>query len=462
MLFTFIKKEIIAHILTLRFSVTMVLFLMLIFASFYVTTNEFLRNVEQEGVTKQAYQDQLETAWDDPEEWRRRYWVFYNHGKPDAVPVPPLSVLAQGLLSAWPIGVTTTTTETVLNERSEGRNPLLGLVRTPDFVYIVNVVLSLLAILFVFDAICGEKESGTLRLILSNSVPRYSVLLGKWIGGYVVLLIPFLIAALGGVGYAWAKGALQLDGENIQRIILLLTIALLYISVFFSLGLFISTLTHRATTSLFICLFVWVGWILVIPNLSPVMAKIIYPTPSPQKISAEKNAVETEIELRKQRLDLVSGQLSYGSSAEKQKEELDQEKKERQARWDRFYRETASSQNKLAGTLARFSPSSCWVYSASALTQTGSDAYEKLVRSSERMREQMSDAEEVYQDRRKNARKAGGEFEFELDEFPSLKVSFPDVSQAIESALNDILILTIWNVLFFMSAFLCFLRYDAR
>lgn len=57
-------------------------------------------------------------------------------------------------------------TRKVQEDRYE--NPLLRLFTTPDYAYIINIVISLLAMLFVFDSICGEKEQGTLKLLLAN------------------------------------------------------------------------------------------------------------------------------------------------------------------------------------------------------------------------------------------------------------------------------------------------------
>ena len=57
---------------------------------------------------------------------------------------------------------------------------------------------SLLAVLFAFDAICGEKERGTLKVMLSNAVPRDLIILSKGIGGYLCLIVPFLVALLAG------------------------------------------------------------------------------------------------------------------------------------------------------------------------------------------------------------------------------------------------------------------------
>ena len=71
-------------------------------------------------------------------------------------------------------------------------------------------------------------------------------------------------------------------------------VSLLYVSLFFALGMLISTLTHRASTALIVALFVWVCWVLVIPNLAPVAARMISPLPSRNAIAGEKLAIAQE------------------------------------------------------------------------------------------------------------------------------------------------------------------------
>ena len=60
----------------------------------------------------------------------------------------------------------------------------------------IGYVLSLIAILFTFDLISGEREHGTLRLTLANSVPRHTVLIGKFLGALVSISVPFTLAIL--------------------------------------------------------------------------------------------------------------------------------------------------------------------------------------------------------------------------------------------------------------------------
>jgi len=71
--------------------------------------------------------------------------------------------------------------------------PLFGVI---DLFFIVQVVLSLTAIVFTYDAVCGEKEEGTLRLTASFPVSRATLCAGKLIGATISVLVPFLFAFL--------------------------------------------------------------------------------------------------------------------------------------------------------------------------------------------------------------------------------------------------------------------------
>ena len=62
--------------------------------------------------------------------------------------------------------------------------------------FIIGYVLSLVALLFTFDSISGERERGTLRLTLSNAIPRHTVLIGKFLGAFISVSIPFILAIL--------------------------------------------------------------------------------------------------------------------------------------------------------------------------------------------------------------------------------------------------------------------------
>jgi len=65
-------------------------------------------------------------------------------------------------------------------------NPAPILFPNVDFGFIVSVVVSIIAMLFTYDIIAGEKRAGTLSLIMANDIPRGQLLLGKRLGSYLI------------------------------------------------------------------------------------------------------------------------------------------------------------------------------------------------------------------------------------------------------------------------------------
>ena len=82
-----------------------------------------------------------------------------------------------------------------------------------DWAFIIAYVLSLIALLFTFDSISGERESGTLRLTLANSVPRHAILLGKFLGALISISIPFMLAMLMNLLIISTSSAVHLNAE---------------------------------------------------------------------------------------------------------------------------------------------------------------------------------------------------------------------------------------------------------
>ena len=58
------------------------------------------------------------------------------------------------------------------------------------------MTMSLLAVILTYGAIAGEKEQGTLGLVLSNAVPRARIILAKAAANILVLVVPFLLAVV--------------------------------------------------------------------------------------------------------------------------------------------------------------------------------------------------------------------------------------------------------------------------
>lgn len=136
-----------------------------------------------------------------------------------------------------------------------------------DWTLIISSVLSFLSLIFTFDAISGEVEHGTLRLTLSNSVARRTVLTGKFLSSLISLGVVLLSGVLINLLLLHLSGTLQLNAQEWSRITGIFVVGMIYISVFIVLGLFVSTLTNNASTSLVILLLTWVIWVILVPPM---------------------------------------------------------------------------------------------------------------------------------------------------------------------------------------------------
>ena len=137
---------------------------------------------------------------------------------------------------------------------------------TLDWAFIVGYVLSFIAILFTFDAISGELERGTLRLTLANAIPRHIVLIGKFLGAFLSINIPFAISVLMNLLLISTSDAVQLNLEAWGRLGILYGIIILYICLFIALGLLISVAVRESGVSLVVLLLIWVSFVVFMPN----------------------------------------------------------------------------------------------------------------------------------------------------------------------------------------------------
>ena len=135
-----------------------------------------------------------------------------------------------------------------------------------DWGFIIGYVLSLVALLFTFDSISGERERGTLRLTLANSIPRHTVLIGKFWGALISVNIPFTLAVLANLLVISTSSDVHLGVDAWGRLGIIFGIAFLYTCLFLALGLLVSTRVQRSAVSLVVLLLVWVTLVVFMPS----------------------------------------------------------------------------------------------------------------------------------------------------------------------------------------------------
>jgi ABC-type transport system involved in multi-copper enzyme maturation permease subunit len=135
-----------------------------------------------------------------------------------------------------------------------------------DWVFIITYLLSFIPLLFTFDALSGERQQGTLRLCLANPISRPVLLIGKFLGTLITVLIPFVFAVLLNLTVISADTWTQLSAADWGRLGLILLIAFSYAGIFVGLGLMISAGTREPRVSLVVLLLIWVAAVIFMPS----------------------------------------------------------------------------------------------------------------------------------------------------------------------------------------------------
>jgi ABC-type transport system involved in multi-copper enzyme maturation permease subunit len=483
MFFQIVRKEILLNLVSFRFMVSMVLLALLVVGSLQIMTSNYVRRMDDFESSQQTHRDDMDTM--------NNIMQFMAFGVAKDPRPPMLGIFSIGLeqkmSSSFRVpgfiitsGGQRPDTENPLAyqefssmeglemEGSKYANPIFTLFQPPDFIYVVNIVLSLLAILFAYDCISGEKEDQTLKLMLSNAVPRDVVLLGKWVGGTLSIVAPFILSFLLGilmVSVFW-QGELQFTHDAVLRIFTILGVSTLYVMVFFLMGMAFSTFTERSTTSLILSLFAWVFFVLVVPNIAPVIARQILPNISPNIISSNLETVNRELNERT-RDKLNQEGADRGKIMDAYKKELENQVKNMEEVWEN----KNENQANLARNISRISPSANYVYTATNISGTG--AYDFLD-----FRKEVPDYKNQLRDKSKKLKKEGrGEGLYEMDKekiFPPIfikvyaeeipqfeytKISFSD---SVKHSAIDLGLLAIWLIVLFMASFIGFMHYDVK
>jgi ABC-type transport system involved in multi-copper enzyme maturation permease subunit len=289
---TLVTREIQSAIIDFRFWVVFVLCVSIIPLSFYVSVRSYSQKLSDYQQEVQSYRDKTQVA---------TYFVAEGVHPPS-----PLSIFSQGLSSKMPHKVLTSRNGDYKIEysRPDNKKDLLGEI---DFAFIVAFVLSILAIVFTFASISGDKESGILRLILANPVFRKQVLMAKLVGNYVVFLVPFILSLLIALVIVYASGLIPIFSKELFiPVLIMLGISLLFILVIFNLGLWISALTRNSILSVNVLLLIWIVFGLVIPKISPIIGAAIYPVESSSVFESKKTLLRYNItnEWEKEEKDL--------------------------------------------------------------------------------------------------------------------------------------------------------------
>jgi ABC-type transport system involved in multi-copper enzyme maturation permease subunit len=486
MLNTLIRKEITETILDLRFWIVTALFLILIPLGMYVSRKDYesrLANYQQE---HQMYREHYGKS------------VYSSVEAQGFRPPSMLSIFALGLDPFMPDKAITSRSGLVHAAKEPGiDNPESLLFGKADFLFNVSFIVSLAALIFTFNRISGEREKGTLRLMISNSTRRGEILLAKIVGNYFVLLVPFVIAFLAALIILNTSSAISFWSSGLwPALLVVILITLLFMLVMVSLGICVSTLTHGSIASIMMLFLVWVMAVLGIPKMSPMLAEAVYPIESRNVVDLAQRIAREDIEreFNEKKSDLFkrcrtefgvthsnvstrpSGEAEVNAYAKYDREvvAIEDECQRRIAdairKLEQDYRNKRNVQASIAVNLSRISPVSCYTYLISGISGTGTAEPDKFTENAERYQEQVETA--IYDNYISKTYRLGGSsastsnrvdgFDSSKASIPEMKYDYTTMAEVLRAGWIDILLLFMFAILFFSVAFWRFNKYDVR
>ncbi len=325
-----------------------------------------------------------------------------------------------------------------------------------DWTFVIGIIMSFAALILTYNGISGERERGTLRLTLSYPISRATILLGKYIGAMTSLAFPLIVGILFNLIIVNSSPFVSLGGVDWAKIALVTGLSLVYISIFAFLGLLISSLTRSSATSLIFLLLIWVILVILVPGSGGLLASRLAETPDQGKMYAQ--AVQATWDAGRpygngsfnwSPMESLPGAIAMSNA------------------WEKVfygYMNRLIRQVELARKITRISPEAIYEYACEGIAGTGLRHFEHFFDQVKKYKETLLGF--VHSEAKKGDDKVPGKelyrLKVDFNAIPKFEEKPPTALEALKEVQLDVSMLFVFNVLFFMGAFVSFLRYDVR
>ncbi len=356
----------------------------------------------------------------------------------------------------------------------------LNLVRFSDidWVFIISLILSFVALILTYDTICGEKEAGTLRLMLAASIHRHEIVLGKYIGAMLTLGIPLLLGLLINLLIVISSRDFMMSPGDWPKILTIALLSFLYLSIFVLLGIFVSSRSTHSANSMVILLLAWVGLTILIPSFGRIISETACESPTQAELQRRLAEVRKQISD-----DRASGKFgkhadSFGRSFVENPPGTAQMMNASTEAHNQVYEDHL---NKLMAPLligrsfTRFSPTVLYQCVSEAVAGTGITRFKSLYQQVKRYQQDLKeyvrgkDAEDPESLHLLCAHSQAisdwgviSKKPVSFDTVPKFQERDLALAKSLQWAIWDIGLLALFNLVFFAAAFVSFLRYDVR
>jgi ABC-type transport system involved in multi-copper enzyme maturation permease subunit len=271
MIFLIAKKDFLLNLISARFVIGFLLCLVIIPFTVIISVDNYLSQV-------QVYK--VEQEWAEKEFKEIRVW---SKLRPTVVKAPEaLSIFSSGIsgnlgiktkiyLGGYPLFPS--------GQTMTRDNPLLNGFFSIDFSRVIAILISLIALVFSYDAVTREREDGTMKQCFTGKVSRITFLFGKMTGLLLTLLPILLFCYLLACLIVLLNPEIAITASDWRGIMLLFLTSIIYMFVFILMGMLISSLVSRSSAAIILSLLCWIWFLFLMPNIATYLSQSVVKTP---------------------------------------------------------------------------------------------------------------------------------------------------------------------------------------
>jgi ABC-type transport system involved in multi-copper enzyme maturation permease subunit len=347
-------------------------------------------------------------------------------------------------------------------------NPYINPYLSIDWTTVMIYIISFFCICFSYNAFSGEREDGTLKLMLSNSLSRSSIIIAKLLGLLTVFVIPLLLGMILCCLIFEISSTFHMGMAEYTKIIYFFGVSVLVICFTVMMGFLVSALTQKSYISLILCLVCWTFMVVVIPNISWIISQQIDKIPTETSIMQEEGQQKADLQdcYRGWKGPNPSDEIIFG-----RKDCMDRQTNVHNSLWSDYHNMQFEQTSKAIG-ISKISPFGLFRFLGDRISGNNFYGYtsffEQVKNYQLTYREYVVRKDEADPDSRHIICNDGILADYmsqqnvnaeEVPKFSGQQVSF---RQVVADSLTDIAILCFWVIGLFVLTFIAFVKYDVR
>jgi ABC-type transport system involved in multi-copper enzyme maturation permease subunit len=165
-----------------------------------------------------------------------------------------------------------------------------------DLLFIVEILFSFMMLMIVYNSISKEKETKTLSLLLSNSISRTTVLLGKISAYSCIAFFSLLLTIATQLLVILLLHSIPFSFAELPQIGIFLLVSFLYLLFWIVLSICISATCQKSSVALTYLIIVWMSLVFIIPSSGRVfLEKWGKSLPSSQELQTHYGKIEDDM-----------------------------------------------------------------------------------------------------------------------------------------------------------------------